>query len=98
LSPTTPPNIVYPLVIESRFSVYHSLLSLVNKQFVFVSFYAREKRNWSITKFETPPYKKELAIPHEKCHLLLVMGFLVNKITNLPSNITYRQQFALTSE
>jgi hypothetical protein len=37
---------------------------------------------------QTPILKKEWAIPHEKYHLLLSMGFLVEEITNLPSNFT----------
>jgi hypothetical protein len=38
--------------------------------------------------FQTPLFEKEWTIPHEKCHFLLGMDFLVKEITNLTSNFT----------
>jgi hypothetical protein len=47
--------------------------------------------------FNPRSLKKGWAIPHEKCHFLLDMYFLMTEITNLTSNFTQRKEcFLLT--
>jgi hypothetical protein len=48
--------------------------------------------------FQTPLLKKAWTIPHEECHFLLNMDYIVKEMTNLISNFTYRKQRFLSTE